>query len=157
MCCIGFRLRLRQDYSLTFISLELPVFYQALHHIVIWDIVMIPLLLFVWLIWSCKCKLKLTWPHLVHIKCITSEMKLPIIMFVIRSNKAVPNWLAHFSKTQRRENPCETFEDNGRKARSCGIKQVLCSFCRSAINQFGFIDLRAVIPVVALFSDPTNQ
>ena len=89
-------------------------------------------------IWSCKCKLKLTWPHLVHIKCITSEMKLPIIMFVIRSNKAVPNWLAHFSKTQRRENPCETFEDNGREARSFGIKQVLCSFCRSSIGQFSF-------------------
>ena len=44
MCCIGFRLRLRQDYSLVFISVELPVFYQALHHIVIWEIVLIPLL-----------------------------------------------------------------------------------------------------------------
>ena len=77
-------------------------------------------------------------------------------MFLIRSNKAVPNWLAHFSKTQRDEKPSKTFEDNGREARSCGIKQVLCSFCRSAINQFGFKDLGAVIPVVALFSNPAN-
>ena len=59
-------------------------------------------------------------------------------MFVIRSSNAAPNWLAHFWKTQSREKPSKTFEDNGRETRSCGIKQVLCSFCRSAIGQFSF-------------------
>ena len=89
-------------------------------------------------IWSYKCKLKLTWPDFVHIKSITSEIKLLLNMFVIRSSKAVPNWLAHFSKTQRHGKPSKTFEDNGREARSFGIKQILCSFCRSSIGQFSF-------------------
>lgn len=108
-------------------------------------------------IWSYKCKLKLTWPDFVHIKSITSEIKLLLNMLLFEAAKRYQIDLPTFGRHRVAKNRVKHSKTTDAKhARSVSSK-FSAHFAGLRLVNSVLRSLLAVIPVVALFSDPANQ